>query len=80
MINLRYENKSVKLTISKKQNVTSTSAKRIIRTSRRLIKQNRAASMIVEVDNASWIDKSARELFDRVLSNSTKFPIIIISG
>jgi len=45
-----------------------------------MILQNRANSLIIEIDPSTHIDKSALALLDRVICFNNSFPIAIIGG
>ncbi len=70
----------LKVIISKNEKVDFEDAKRIINKGRRMIKQNKLNAIVVEIDSSSRVDKSAVDLFEKVLCYSDDFPVIMIGA
>ncbi len=78
MTSLRCSDFILKVSISKEEKITINKTKSLIGKARRMIKQNRLTSVILDVDNKACINKSALIYFNRVLCYSNSFPVIII--
>ena len=52
----------------------------LIRKGRRVVQQNEARAILIEVDNRASIDKSALDLLNRVLCYTNDFPVIMIGS
>jgi hypothetical protein len=79
MISLRCSrDNKLSVIISKSEKINLKKAKKTIRTGKRMIRQNQIKTVTVEIKNYSWIDKSALEFFNRILSRSHDSPAIMM--
>ena len=79
MTTLRYSETVLKIFISKEEKITFNKAKYMIKKSRRMIQQNKATPVIIELEDSPRIDKSTLTFFNRVLCNNSSFPVAIIN-
>ena len=80
MASLNFKYGVLNVLILKEDKISIDNAKKLIRKGRRMIHQNEATAIIIDVDSASRINKSALDLFDRVLCHSSSFPVAIIGA
>ena len=80
MTSLKTNDKGLNIIISNEKNINFDNAKYLIRKAKRIIQQNKARAVIIEIDHKSRVDKSALEFFNRVLCYSNSFPVVIIGA
>tara|TARA_B100000809_G_scaffold241084_1_gene263975 strand:- start:6114 stop:6356 length:243 start_codon:yes stop_codon:yes gene_type:complete len=80
MIQLSFSEPIMKVIISKEERITFDIAKSIIRKSRRIIQQNKAKSVIVELEDTLGVNQSALTFFKRVLCYNNDFPVTIVNS
>ncbi len=80
MISLRSKDYVLKVSISKEEKITITKAKNLIRKARRMTQQNRLTSIIVVIDNSRKIDENVLSFYNKVLCNSSDFPVAMINN
>ena len=78
MVNLTCTERNLNVSITKGEKITYDKAKKIIIKGRRIIEQNKVISAVIELEDNSSINKSALDLFNRVLCNNNDFPVTII--
>jgi len=79
MINLICTDYTLRILISKNENITIDDGKRLISKAIRMVRQNKATSVIVEIKTIR-IDKSASDLFNKFSCNTFNFPVILINS
>ena len=80
MATLKFKEGILNVLISKEEKIDFKSAKNLIRKGRRMILQNEASGIVIDIDSASRINKSALDLFNRVLCHSSNFPVALIGA
>jgi len=80
MTRISISDNTLRVLISKNERINFNKAKKIIRQGKRMILQNEANSIIVEIDNTSRVNSEALKFFERTLRNSKDFPIIVIGS
>ena len=80
MATLKFKEGILNVLISREEKIDFKSAQNLIRKGRRMILQNEATGIVIDIDTASRINKSALDLFNRVLCHSSNFPVALIGG
>ncbi len=80
MISLSRRDSIIKVIISTDERITLSKANSLIRKSKRMIQQNNATSVIIELEKSSVIHNSAVIFFNRVVCKNSNFPIAIINS
>ena len=70
----------VNVFISKNERINIGTLKLLLGKGRRMIQQNNATSVLIQLENASRIDKDALAFFNRVLCYNSSFPVAIINN
>ena len=66
--------------ISKNEKINIDSLKLLMGKGRRMIQQNNATSLVVQLEYTSKVNKDTLAFFNRVLCYSSNFPVIIINS
>ena len=80
MTSLKCTESILNIYISNGEKISFNNVKIIVRKSRRMIQQNKATSVILELEGAPRINKNVLEYFKRVLCYNNSFPVAIINS
>ena len=66
--------------ISEEEQLNIDNAKELVRKTRRMIIQNKASCLVIEIDTISKVNENALDLVNRVLCHSSNFPVVMIGA
>ncbi len=78
MIRYRFIDNVLNILISEEEKINLEEAKGLIKKGRRIIQQNNAENLVVELKKTNNIHENATNYFDRVVHCSTDFPITVL--
>ncbi len=80
MTRLLCEEYELRVFISKKEKINIGTLKLLMGKARRMIQQNNATSVLIQLENASRVDNDALAFFNRVICYNRSFPVAIINS
>ncbi len=71
---------SLRISITKKQKINYTQAKKLMQKGIHLISEQNVQSAIIEIDNTCRVDSSALSYLERAIRRTNGFPVVLIGA